>query len=197
MYPFLQYFVVHVLLQSISICHLAQETPDSLEAKVERISGIAADSLSRIQAKLKRRGNVAGHLKKKIVSQLGTLQKMLVSGFSNIKDAIRSLFTSKHSSSYGGDGYTAIRKHFDELWGAISRLGMLEVTTKAYAKDLITTEVKETIFSVNGTSDGKKADLLLSAIQERIRTDPSAFDTFVEILRSEPARNRLADMLTS
>ena len=46
--------VVHVLLQSISISHLAQEMPDFLEAKVEKISGIATDSLSRIEAKLKR-----------------------------------------------------------------------------------------------------------------------------------------------
>ena len=161
------------------------------------ISGIAADSLSRIQTKLKRRVNIAGHLKKKIVSQLGTLQKTLVSGLANIKDAIRSLFTSKHSSSYGGDGYAAIQKHFDELWGALSELGMLEITAKVYAKGWITREVKKTIFSENGTSEGRKADLLLSAIQERIRSDQSAFDTFVEILRSEPAYNFLADKLTS
>ena len=189
--------MVHVLLQSISICHLAQETPDSLEAEVEMISGIAADSLSRIQAKLKRRGNIAGQLKKKIVSQLGTLQKTLVSGLANIRDAIQSLFASKRSSSYDGDGYAAIQEHFDELWGAVSRFGMLELTTKAYSKGLITTEVKETIFSVNGTSNGIKADLLLSAIQERIRADQSAFDTFVEILRSESAYNHLANKLTS
>ena len=161
------------------------------------ISGIAEDSLSRIQAKLKRRVNIAGQLKKKIVSQLGTLQKMLVSGLANIRDAIQSFFTSKHSSSYGGDGYTAILKHFDELWGALSELGMLEITAKAYTKGLITREVKKTIFLENGTSEGRKADLLLSAIQERIRTDQSAFDTFVEILRSERAYNHLADMLTS
>ena len=179
------------------ISHLAQETTESLEVKVEMISGIVADSLSRIEAKLKMPGKVAGHLKKKIISQLGTLQKMLVSRLANIRNAIQSLFASKRSSSYGGDGYAAIQEHFDELWGAISRLGLLELTTKAYSKGLITTEVKETIFSVNGTSKGIKADLLLSAIQERIRADQSAFDTFVEILRSESAYNHLADMLTS
>ena len=177
--------------------HLAQETRESLEAKVEMISCIVAVSLSLIETLLKMPGKVAGHLKKKIISQLGTLQKILVSELANIRDAIQSFFTSKRSSSYGGDGYAAIQEHFGELWGAISRLGMLELTTKAYSKGLITTEVKETIFSVNGTSKGIKADLLLSAIQERIRADQSAFDTFVEILRSEPAYEHLADKLTS
>ena len=176
---------------------MTQETTDSLQAEVERISDIAEDSLSRIQAKLKRRGNIAGHLKKKIVSQLGTLQKMLVSGLANIKDAIRSVFNSKSSSSYSGDGYAAIQEHFDELWGALSEIGMLELTTKAFTKGLIAREVKKTIFSENGTSEGRKADLLLSAIQERIRSDQSAFDTFVGILRSDPAYKHLADKLTS
>ena len=155
-----------------------------MEVKVERISDIAANSLSRIDAKLKIPGKVAGH--RKIVSQLGTLQKML-----------ESLFTSKHSSSYGGDGSTAIQKHFAELWEALSELGMLEVTAKAYTKGLITGEVKKTISSVNGTSEGIKAHLLLSAIEGRIRSDQSAFDTFVDILRSEPAYEHLAEKLTS
>ena len=161
------------------------------------ISGIAADSLSRIEAKLKMPGKVAGHLKKKIISQLGTLQKTLVSGLANIRNAIQSLFASKRSSSYDGDGYAAIQEHFDQLWGAISRFGMLDLTTKAYSKGLISTELKDTIFSVDGTSGGIKAHLLLSAIQERIRADRSAFDTFVEILRSDLGYKHLAEKLTS
>ena len=50
---------------------------------------------------------------------------------------------------------------------------------------------------MNGTSEGIKAHLLLSAIEGRIRSDPSAFDTFVDILRSEPAYEHLAEKLTS
>ena len=168
------------------ISHFTQETTESLEVKVERISGIAADSISHIDAKLKIPGKVAGH--RKIVSQLGTLQKML-----------ESLFTSKHSSSYGGDGSIAkiFQKHFAELWRAIPRLGMLKVTAKAYSKGLISTELKDTIFSVDGTSGGRKASLLLSTIERRIKFDQSAFDTFVGILRSEPAYEHLAEKLTS
>ena len=108
-------------------------------------------------------------MKMKIVSQLGTLQKTIVSGLANTKDE-ESFFTSKYSSSYGGDGCAAIRKHFDVLWNAISRVCMLEVTAKAYTKRLITTEVQETIFSVNGTSERKKAHLRLSATQEPIQS---------------------------
>ena len=172
------------------------KTTDFLEFEVETIS-IAADSLSRIEAKLKRKKRIAGHLKKKIVSQSGALQKTLVSGLANIKDAIWNLLISKCISSYGGEGYAAIQEHFDELWGAISKLAMLEVTTKAYWKGFITSELKDTIFSVNGTSVGVKADTLLSAIQEQIKTDQSAFDTFVEVLKSEPAYEHLTDELAS
>ena len=187
--------MIHVLLVLLPISHLAQETTDSLEAKVEMISGIAADSLSRIEAKLKMPGKIAGHLKK-IASELAKLAKVLESGFTQVKDTIRSLFTSKCSPSYGGDGYTAIQKHFNELWGTLSEHGMFEVTTKAYSKGLITREVKKTVFSENGTSEGRKADLLLSAIQVRIKTDPHAFDTFVDILRSEPAYQHLVNKLS-
>ena len=63
-----------------------KEMTDSLEAKVEMISSIATDSLSHIEAKLKMPGKVAVHMKKKIVSQLGTLQKTLASGIASIKD---------------------------------------------------------------------------------------------------------------
>ena len=46
--------MVHVPLLSISFSHLAQETTDFLEFEVETISSIAADSLSCIEAKLKK-----------------------------------------------------------------------------------------------------------------------------------------------
>ena len=172
---------------------MVQETTEYLE----KISGIAADPLSRIEAKLKMPGKIAGHLKKQMVSQVAALQQTLVSELANVKDAIRGLFTSKYSSSYGGDGYAALQEHFDEIWGAFSALGMLEVTTKAYSKGLITHEVKETIFSVHDTSEGRKANFLLSAIQKRIKTDQNAFDTFVEVLRSMPPYGHLADKLVS
>ena len=101
------------------------------------------DSLSCVEAKLRMPGKIAGHLKKKIVSEVAKLAKVLESGFTQVKDAIQSLFTSKRSPSYGGNGYTAIQKHFDEL-------GMLEVTKKTFSKGLITREVKKTVFSENG-----------------------------------------------
>ena len=48
--------------------------------------------------------------------------------------------------------------------------GYRNLEAKAYTKGLITTEVQETIFSENGTSERRKAHLLLSAIQERIQS---------------------------
>lgn len=58
---------------------------------------------------------------------------------------------------------------------------MLDLTTKAFSTGLITAEVKRMVFSTNGTGSEVKADALLSAIQEPIKTDPSAFDVFVEL----------------
>ena len=103
--------------------------------------------------------------------------------------------SSSHSSRCTGDGYTAIRKHYDKLLGALTNMGMLEVTAMAYSKGLITREIKYIIFS-GKCAELEKANVLLSAIQEKIKTDPSAFDTFIEILRSEKAYEHLADMLT-
>ena len=157
---------------------------------------MVADSLHRIEAKLKMPGKIAGRLKKKIVSEFADFRKALVAGLIQVKEAIQR-FTSRASST-SSSGHAAIQKHFDELWGAISRQGMLELTTKAYSKGLITAEVKDTVFSAaNGTSSGVKAHTLLSAIHEQIKTDPIAFDTFVEILGSEPPYQHLAEKLES
>ena len=186
--PFLQYF--------------AHETTPPLEAEVETLQTDATDSFLRIEAKLKRlkrlkkEGRIAGFLKP-IVHEVAALRKKLVSGFTNIKDAMRSFFTSKRSFGCGEDGDTVIREHFHELVDAVSQLGMHDITLEAYSKGLITDEVKNTVLSMNGTSEGVKANILVSAIKQRIKGDPSAFNMFVEILRSDPAYKHLADKLTS
>ena len=104
-----------------------------------------------------------------------------------------------HPRSFGcsEDGHTAIREHFHVLVDAVSKMGMIAITVMAYSKMLITDEVKNFVLSVNGTSEQVKANILVSAIEERIKGDPSAFNTFVEILRLEPAYKHLADKLTS
>ena len=104
--------------------------------------------------------------------------------------------SSSHSSSCTGDGYTAIQEHYDKLLGALTNMGMLEVAAKAYSKGLITPEIRDSVFS-RKCAELKEANVLLSAVQEKIKTDPSAFDTFIKILRSERAYEHLADMVTS
>jgi len=102
---------------------------------------------------------------------------------------IRQNASSSYSSSCTGGGYTVIQKHYDKLLGALTNMGMLGLTAMAYSRGLITSEVRDAVFS------RKEANVFLSAIQQKIKTDPSAFDTFIEILRSEPAYEHLADML--
>ena len=201
----------YICVAQHSVLHCKQKKPPSLiplltlaqkpaaqswDAQLDMIKEVGAESLRRIEAKLKMPGKIAGRLKKKIVSELAELRKALVAGLTQAKEAVQSMFTYKAPGN-GSSGHAAIQKHFDELWGAISRLGMLDLTAKAYSKGLITAEVKDTVFSTNGMSSGVKADILLSAIQEHIKTDPSAFKVFVEILRSDPAYQCLADKLTS
>ena len=80
--PFLQY--------------LAHETTPPLEAEVETLQTGATDSFLRIEAKLKKlqkNRRIAGFLKP-IVHEVAALQKKLVSGFTSIKDAIRTIFTT-------------------------------------------------------------------------------------------------------
>ena len=54
---------------------------------------------------------------------------------------IRQKVSSSHSSSCPRGGYTAIQKHYDELLGALTNMGMLQLTAKAYSRDLITNEI--------------------------------------------------------
>ena len=145
---------------------LAQETSQSLEAEVEK--------------------RVTARYVESIASKVSALL---------VANIIQNV-SSSHCSSCTGDGYTAIREHYDKLLGALSNTGMLEVAATAYAKGLITSEIRDIVFS--GKRAGlKEANVLLSAIQEKIKTDPSAFDTFIKILRSEHAYEHLADMVTS
>ena len=146
--------------------HLAQETSQSLGAEVEK--KVTARYLESIDSKV-------------------SVILLLVAN-------IRQNASSSHSSSCPRGGYTAIQKHYDELLGALANMGMLQLTAKAYSRDLITNEIKSIILSGKST-EFKEANILLSAIQEKAKTDPSAFDTFIEILRSEPAYEHLADML--
>ena len=179
---------------------LEQERTLPLEAEVEKLQVNASDFLhiETMLKKLKRKRGIVGFgFLKPIVHEVAALRKTLASGFSNIKAAMHSLFTSKCSSGCSEDGTIVLRKHFSDLVDKVSKLGMLDITLKAFQEGLITDEIKNIVLSVNGTSEGMKANILLSAIKERIKGDPSAFDTFIKILRSESAYEHLADKLAT
>ena len=155
----------HVILVTCYHPDLAQETSHSLEAEAQK--------------------RAAARYVESIASKVSALV---------VANIIQNV-SSSHGSSCTGDGYTAIQEHYDKLLGALTNMGMLEVAAKAYAKGLITPEIRDSVFS--GKCAELKANVLLSAVQENIKTDPSAFDTFIKILRSERAYEHLADMVTS
>ena len=144
----------------------------------------AQDSFQSLEAEVEKR--VTARYVESIASKVSALV---------VANIIQNVFSS-HGSSCTGDGYTAIQEHYDKLLGALTNMGMLEVTAKAYSKGLITSEIRDIIFS-GKRAELKEANVLLSAVQEKIKTDPSAFDTFIKILRSEHAYEHLADMVTS
>ena len=118
--------------------HLAQETSLSLGAEVEK--------------------KVTARYLESIASKVSVILLLVA----NIRQSVSS------GSSCPRGGYTAIQKHYDELLGALANMGMLQLTAKAYSRDLITSEIKSIILSGKST-EFKEANILLSAIQEKIK----------------------------
>ena len=84
--------------------HLAQETSQSLGAEVEK--------------------KVTARYLESIASKVSVILLLVAN--------IRQNVSSGHSSSCPRGGYTAIQKHYDELLGALTNMGMLQLTAKAY-----------------------------------------------------------------
>lgn len=128
----------------------------------------------------------------------------IIKGHQNTKLSSDFTLMEQPSKAFGSSrsseqchGPAIFRKHFAELHSVISTSGMEQLTAKAYSYGLITAEIKDSIFITNGRSAGEKANILLSAIQGQVKIDPNTFDTFVEILRSDIAYQRLADKLVT
>lgn len=151
--------------------------------QVEEIEGF----FSSIRAVLRLPGKIGGYLKRKLSSDFSRVTTL----FSELKH----VFVTKQKSSSGKDGFRVFQKHFSELLDALSKMGMDELVAEAYSKGLVSDQIKQVVLSSDGTST-KKANALLSAIQVRMKTDPTTFDSFVEILKLQPAYQPLADKLT-
>ena len=132
-------------------------------------------------------GKIGEYLKQKLVSDFSRLTTL----FSKLKH----VFVTKQKSNGGEDGSRIFQKHFSELLNVLSKQGMDELVAEAYSKDLVSDQIMQVVLSSDGTST-KKAYAFLSAIQAQMKTDPTTFDSFVEILRLQPAYQPLADKLT-
>jgi len=151
--------------------------------QVKEIEGF----FSSIRAVLRLPGKIGGYLKRKLASDFSRATTL----FSELKH----VFVTEPKSSGGKDGFRVFQKHFSELLDALSKMGMDELVAEAYSKGLVSDQIKQDVLSSDYTST-KKANALLSAIQARMKTDPTTFDSFVEILRLQPAYQPLADKLT-
>ena len=64
---------------------------------------------------------------------------------------------------------------------------------EAYTKELIPRQVLDQVLSTQ--PQRWKANILLLAIQDKIKVNPSSFSTFLDVLRSDPALDHLAGIL--
>ena len=62
-------------------------------------------------------------------------------------------------------------------------------------KSFITSNASRSILRTVGVSEQEKCDRLLDAVREQVRTDRGKFESFVGILRQEPALTCYTDIL--
>ena len=62
-------------------------------------------------------------------------------------------------------------------------------------QSFITSDASSSILHTTGISDPEKFNRLLGAVKEQVRTDPAMFESFVSILRQEPALTFYANIL--
>ena len=86
--------------------------------------------------------------------------------------------------------YRTFREHYDRLYHAIQ--DPLSLATRLFAKNIITSAVKEEMGATSRTRLDKN-DALLSAVETQIRTDPSTLHVFLSILNEDSAMQSLVE----
>ena len=90
----------------------------------------------------------------------------------------------------------ALLKNIPKLCQGITLISTVtHFAQKLVEKSFITYDASSSILHTTGISDQEKCDHLLGAVEEQVRTDPAKFETFVGILRQEPALTCFTDIL--
>lgn len=126
---------------------------------------------------------------------LSRVRDTLGRGFKKVSDGITTLFKAvKDGLLPETKGYKCLQENFADFLEGISHLSVLhDLAVKAYSKGLIAKSGKKEAFS-SGMSLDVQANNFLELIETRIKRDPKAYDTFLDILRSEPAYEHLVNL---
>ena len=164
----------------------------TMQSTLEESQTYAPDRIEQVAAVLKSTGALSQRKKDWMAKTLMRVQHALGRGFEKIGEGIATLLKAiQNGLAPETKGYKALQENFAEFTQAISQLSTLhDLALKAHSKGLISWNGKEEIFAP-GCSGLEKANKFLGLIQARIKRDGKAYDTFVSILRSEPAYEHL------
>ena len=90
--------------------------------------------------------------------------------------------------------YRTFRKHYSKLAEAIQ--SPLALANQLFSEEIITSEVKECMH-VPSLSRLNKNSQLLSAVETRIKTDPSIFPVLLSILKDDASLRPLVESMQS
>ena len=90
----------------------------------------------------------------------------------------------------------ALEKNISNLCQGVTSISTVtHFAQKLVEQSFITSAASSSILHTTGISDQEKCDRLLGAVREQVRTNPAKFETFVGILRQEPALTFYANIL--
>ena len=90
--------------------------------------------------------------------------------------------------------YRTFREHYDRLYHAIQ--DPLSLAARLFSQGIIPSAVKEQM-SMLGVSRLEKNNVLLSAVEMKIQTDPSVLQVFLPTLNEDPSMLSLAESMQS
>ena len=90
----------------------------------------------------------------------------------------------------------ALEKNISKLCQGITSISTVtNFAQKLVEWSFITSDASSSILHTRGVSEEEKCDRFLDAVRKQVRTDPAKFESFVGILRQEPALTCYTDIL--
>ncbi|CAI8020520.1 hypothetical protein GBAR_LOCUS12275 [Geodia barretti] len=154
----------------------------TFQAELTRIQKLLNSRSPLLRATRNYMAEIVGKRKSKICGEISAILERISSFLEAIKDGSLLPMTK---------GYKALQKNFDNLLRDISQISVLhDLASKCYSKGLITLAERRAAFATGGDLFTQAHDFL-DLICSRVKRDGKKYDTFLSILRSEPAYENL------